>query len=264
MGMIRTAFVLGLAALAAPAAAQLDDPVAREARWAEVRAAIFGDKPVTATTGVITLDAPVRADDAALVPVTLTLHDPAIVAVHLVIDENPSPYAAHLVFGPAADRHAVTFRVRVNGYTNMHAIAEYADGRLVTTTRFVKAAGGCSAPIGVTDEDAMQGMGEMRARFDRAAKGQPIPAVVMVRHPNFTGMQMNQITRLTTPARYVERIEVKSGERSVFTLDGDIALSANPAIGFAFAPRTGEILHVTATDSAKARWEHSFAITQTP
>ena len=39
-------------------------------------------------------------------------------------------------------------RVRVDQYTNVHAVAETADGKLFVSTVFVKAAGGCSAPTG--------------------------------------------------------------------------------------------------------------------
>jgi sulfur-oxidizing protein SoxY len=257
--MIRLAATICLAT-AAPAAAQLDDPAAREARWSEVRRAIFGERAVAVATRGIAIDAPLRAQDAALVPVTLAITDPAVAAVHLVIDENPSPYAAHLRFGPAAVRDGVAFRVRVNGYTTMHAVAEHADGRLAAVSRFVKASGGCSAPIEVSDEEAMAGMGAIRMTFAPAAKYGRVDALVMIRHPNFTGMQMNQVTRLTTPPRYIERLEVTIAGRSIFALDGDISLSANPAIGFAFAGKPGDEVTVVATDSAGARWEQRFTV----
>ena len=259
MGMIRVAPLL-LAAIAAPALAQLDDPAARAGRWAEVRAAIFGARPVADAGASVMLDAPVRAEDAALAPLTVALSDPTLAALHLVIDENPSPYAAQLRFGPAADRSRVTFRVRINGYTNVHAVAEDAAGGLATATRFVKAAGGCSAPIGVTDEQAMAGMGEMRLRFDPVRPGAPVRALLMIRHPNFTGMQVNQLTRLTTPPRYIDHVEVRVGDTSVFTLEGDISLSANPAIGFGLIGKPGDIVTVVATDSAGAKWEQHFVV----
>ena len=119
------------------------------------------------------IDAPVRALDAALVPITLTMprEGPDQGRCHLVIDDNPSPYAAHFAFGPAADPGEIKLRVRVNNYTNIHAVVETKDGQLFETTKFVKASGGCSAPMGMSDEEAMKGMGDMRMKF--AARRRP-------------------------------------------------------------------------------------------
>ena len=41
---------------------------------------------------------------------------------------------------------AISTRVRVNSYTNVHAVAELSDGKLYVVKTYVKASGGCSAP----------------------------------------------------------------------------------------------------------------------
>ena len=41
----------------------------------------------------------------------------------------------------------------------------------------------------------------------------------MIRHPNYTGMQMDQLTREYTPAKFVQEIEVKRGGELVFRMD---------------------------------------------
>jgi sulfur-oxidizing protein SoxY len=176
-----------------------------------------------------------------------------------VIDDNPSPLAAHVTFGPAADPGSLQLRVRVDTYTNMHAVAETRDGRLFGTAAFVKASGGCSAPAAASDEEAMAGMGEMRMRFaPGTGAGKPIQATLMIRHPNFNGMQMNQMTRTYTPARYIEKVSVSYGETKVFDLVTDISLSTNPVIAFAFLPDGNGPIRVVASDSNGGRWEQSF------
>ncbi len=40
-------------------------------------------------------------------------------------------------------------------------------------------------------------MGDMRMKFAETGAGKPVEATLMVRHPNFSGMQMNQVTRDT-------------------------------------------------------------------
>ena len=251
------------AVFTAPAVrAASDDPAEREARWNDLAHAVFGDRALKQGDAVIQLDAPVRAEDASLVPMTVTLagrpDGKPIAGMYLIIDDNPSPVAAHFSFGPAADPREIKLRVRINAYTNVHAIAETADGALYETAKFVKAAGGCSAPMGMSDEEAMKGMGDMRLKFaDGAAPGKPSQATLMVRHPNFNGMQMNQVTRFYTPARYIQTIDVTSGDAKVFDLASDISLASNPVISFGLVPQ-GEV-KVAVTDSEKGHWEQTFA-----
>jgi hypothetical protein len=45
-----------------------------------------------------------------------------------------------------------------------------------------------------------------------------------IRHPQLTGMQMNQITMLYTPMRYVSAVEVKHGDEKLFDLEGSMTL----------------------------------------
>lgn len=245
----------------AHAAGASDTDAERLARWQEIRTSIFGDKAVAETDTLIKVDAPVRALDAALVPITLTMPEKdKIAAVHLVIDDNPSPYAAHITFGPAADPGEIKLRVRVNNYTNIHAIAETKDGKLFETAKFVKASGGCSAPMGMSDEEAMKGMGDMRMKFAEGGAGKAAEATLMIRHPNFSGMQMNQVTRDYTPARYIQKVVVAQGARNILTLDGDISIASNPVINFAFLPEGSAPVTVTASDNQNGRWEHSFPV----
>jgi sulfur-oxidizing protein SoxY len=140
------AVMLGLAA-AMPARAEMDE-AARAARWADLRHAIFGERPVSDGAALVSIDAPARAENAALVPVTLRVDSSRskdVRKLYLVIDDNPSPLAAVFSFGPAADPREIATRVRVDDYTNLHAVAEMADGTLFVAEHFIKAAGGCSA-----------------------------------------------------------------------------------------------------------------------
>src|SRR5690606_24193241 len=122
-----------------------------------------------------------------------------------------------------------------------HAVAETADGKLYQTRAFVKASGGCSAPISVADAEALEGAGQMKMKFGEGDKTGS--ATLMIRHPNFSGMQMNQVTRLYTPARYLDHVKVSYGDKTVFELKGDISLSSDPVIGFAYDPsETGEFI----------------------
>ncbi len=252
---------LSTATLAHAAAGDSDET--RATRWNEIKTQIFGDKQVQPSESAVKIEAPKRADDASLVPITLTLADKDNVkGLSFIIDDNPTPYAAHFTFGPAADPAEVKLRVRVNNYTDVHAVVEKKDGSLQETAAYVKASGGCSAPMGMTDEEAMKGMGDMRMKFagTDAGGGKPVEATLMIRHPNFSGMQMNQVTRDYTPARYIQKIDVSYGDKQIFHMEGDISISQNPVINFAFKPDGKGPIKVAASDNQGGAWEKTFQV----
>ena len=255
------AIVLALlsAALLPGQGAAAPDQTQRAARWNELQTAIFGARTVQAADGLIAMETPDRALDAAYVPITLTMpQKDKVAAVYLFVDDNPSPYAAHFTFGPAADPSQIRLKVRVDSYTDIHAVVETKDGALHQTSRYVKASGGCSAPAGVTPEEASKGMGEMSLKLPAAIRtSAPVEGVLTIRHPNFNGMQMDQATRGYTPARFIREVKVSSGGQSIFTLNADISLSSDPVISFRFMPQNAPI-EVSALDSQDGRWARSF------
>lgn len=259
------ALVLLLALAAVPARAQEDDPVRLE-RWQDLKQAVFGARPVEDGAGVIALDAPARALDAALVPVTVTVAPDGragrIAAVWLLVDSNPSPLAGTFRFGPAADPRILKTRIRVDQYTLVHAVAEAEDGRLFSVARFVKAAGGCSAPSSKDAKLAMSRMGQIRVRLDGEAlhAGEAATAHVQISHPNNNGMQVDQVTNLFIPARYIQDIKVTYGGTPVLSVDADISLSEDPVITFGFVPRGDGPMRVEVLDSAKATFKQEFRL----
>src|SRR6476646_8525152 len=80
---------------------------------------IFNNRPMNDGDDVIAIEMPYRAEDAAIVPVTLrTKLSPGdarrIRSITLVIDRNPAPMAAKFELGPDANVSEISTRVRVN------------------------------------------------------------------------------------------------------------------------------------------------------
>ena len=262
--MLKSILAIALiGAFAAPALA--DEEAERQAHWAELKQAVFGERATVDAAGLIALEAPKRALDAALVPITVTTKPGAgIIGVTVVIDDNPGPLAARVTYGPRGDPSLLALRVRVNQYTLMHAVAETSDGKLHETAQFVKAAGGCSAPVGTNEAESLAEIGRMKLRLSgEVAAGKPVEAQLLIRHPNYNGMQMDQLTRLHTPMRIVQHVDVTLNGERVLTLEGDISLSTDPAIGFRFVPRAEDLpgkLKVVVRDSDNATFEQSFDV----
>ncbi|MEO1280846.1 MAG: quinoprotein dehydrogenase-associated SoxYZ-like carrier [Pseudomonadota bacterium] len=224
--------------------------------WQSLSSDLYGDKAsVTETTEHITLDAPYRALDAAIVPLTITIPakwTPEVARLTLVVDKNPSPVVARFEFGQAAGlgERRISTRVRVDMYSNIRAIAEMKDGRLFMVTKYVKAAGGCSAPALKDMDAALANVGKMKVRHKASVSSSLTEeAQVMIKHPNYSGMQMNQVTGFYIPAKFIEHMEVRKGSELVFSLTGGISLSEDPNIRFTYAAGGNAPLNVKARDT---------------
>ena len=257
--MKRCAALAALVLMASGACAQ----TAAESSWPDVKKLLFKNAAIVEDEAFVSLDAPARSEDAALTPIKLTIHAPAgdlrrVVKVSLVIDENPVPLAGEFTLGAKADVTEIATRVRVNAYTNMHAVAELSDGSLHMTKVYVKAAGGCSAPATKNFEAA--DIGKMKWRVVDDEKPGRADYVVMMRHPNNSGLQMDQVTRLYTPARYVDHLAIYQGDDLVFSVEGGISISEDPNFRFDFARTDSKTLRVDAHDIDNTHFEASWPI----
>ncbi len=256
-----------LIALAAPAAAEgvrKATPEQPSATWDDLRGDLFGERDLGDGAGMIALDLPYRAEDAAIVPVGISI-DPGlghrVTAMTLVIDENPAPVAAEFEFGegmgPVIELSA---RIRVNAYSNVRVIAELDDGSLWQHALFVKASGGCSAPALKDMDAALASLGQIRMRlFDTATAADRRPeAQVMVRHPNSSGFQLDPATNLYIPAHFVDELEVRQGEEVLLRMVGGISISEDPTLRFSYRPDGSESLTVRAIDTDGGVFEAEF------
>jgi sulfur-oxidizing protein SoxY len=230
-------------------------PGAQKDPWPELAGSLFPGRPLADGTGLIAIDMPARAEDAALVPLTVRATLPAgdsrrVKSFTVVIDENPAPLAATFSFGAHAIVPSVSTRVRINSYTNVHAVAELTDGALYVVKTYVKASGGCSAPAVKSADKA--GIGQMRFRqLGKPADGASNlrEAQVMIRHPNNSGLQMDQVTRLYLPAYFVQSVRIFQGEELLLALDGSISISEDPHIRFSYLPTDARTFRVEAVDT---------------
>lgn len=208
----------------------------------------FNGKSIEESNDTIELEAPFRAEDPAIVPIKVSSKfaqskDHYIKKIWLFVDKNPFPFVGEFEFFPESGKADLAMRVRVNTYSNIRAIAETNDGKFSMTKKFVKASGGCSAPIGANLDEAMSRLGKVKFRLDEgAASGQASLAQLMISHPNLTGMQMDQITRFIRKSHFIDQLKVSFNDKPVLKAKIDIAISADPNFRFYFVPdRPGEL-----------------------
>lgn len=213
-----------------------------------LRTQFFASKTIEESDAVIELEAPYRAEDPAIVPVKVIskmpqTKDKYIKKIWVLVDKNPFPFVGEFEFFPESGKADLAMRVRVNTYSNIRAIAETNDGKLTMTKKFVKASGGCSAPVGADLDEAMKRLGKVKFRLDEGLKtGRPTQAQLMISHPNLTGMQMDQMTRYVRKSHFIDQLKVTFNDKPVLKAKIDIAISADPNFRFYFVPdKPGEL-----------------------
>ena len=226
--------------------------------WPGLVQDIFNNRAMNDGAGLIAIEMPYRAEDAAIVPVTLRATLPPgdtrrVLAITLVIDQNPSPMAARFELGPDSSVSEISTRVRVNNYTDVHAVAELSDGQLYMTKTYVKASGGCSAPAAKNADDAKGKLGQMRFRqFAKPGEGPTSgarEAQIMIGHPNNSGLQMDQLTQLYIPPFFVNELRVWQDDSLVLAMKGGISISEDPNIRFTYVPNGAKRFRVEAKDT---------------
>ncbi|MHA7064447.1 quinoprotein dehydrogenase-associated SoxYZ-like carrier [Azospirillum argentinense] len=236
----------------------------QEERWDLLRDMYFSGRTVEDAGSLLSLEAPKRANDAAVVPIRIVTAPGSgvqVTAVYLIVDENPVPMAATFRFAHGDSPQAVDTRVRVNAYTNITAVAETDDGRLLRTTQFVKASGGCSAPALKNAQLAVARMGKMKLNLpDNIVAGKPLTAQLLISHPNYTGMQYDQLNYYFIPAHYVKTVAIRYNGAPVLDVQSDISLSEDPSIHFSLVPEEQGTLDVTAEDSNGRVFQESWPI----
>ncbi|WP_146346685.1 quinoprotein dehydrogenase-associated SoxYZ-like carrier [Falsiphaeobacter marinintestinus] len=232
--------------------------------WDSVKAQLFGERALLDGTRVIAIDAPYRTKDDARTNLAAQIVAPngaQIGKVTVVLDENPMPVSAVFALDAPLPSFFFDITMRVNGPTPLHVIAETTDGRLFVSEAFVKTSGtgACAAPPGTDAELALATLGQMNISVSNALPGQGIGKLsslasrlgrmdVDISHPSLSGMQMDQISLLFIPMRYVETVEIDLDGAGFVEMTGSISLSENPRVGLA-VPQSTRSVDVTMTDT---------------
>jgi sulfur-oxidizing protein SoxY len=254
----------GLGAGVAPAATP--DPYDP---WPGLVQDIFNNRPMNDGADVIAIEMPYRAEDAAIVPVTLRTKllpgdGRRVLTITLVIDQNPAPMAARFDLGPDANVTEISTRVRVNNYTDVHAVAELSDGKLYVTKTYVKASGGCSAPAAKNADEAKSRLGQMRYRqFARPGQGPASgarEAQIMIGHPSNSGLQMDQVTQLYIPAFFVNALRLSQDDSLVLAMEGGISISEDPNIRFTYVSNGAKRFRAEAKDTEGHVFQHEWKV----
>ena len=232
--------------------------------WQAVKEQLYGDRAMLDGTKLIAIDVPYRTFDDARTDIAAFVAAPTGVSIGkvvLVLDENPMPLSAVFELDTPQPRFFFDVTMRVNGPTPLHVVAETTDGRLFMAETFVKTSGqgACSAPPGTDPAEALATLGDMDLLVTEELPQSVSASLsnltlrqrrldVDIQHPSHSGMQMDQISLLYIPMRYVEDIQIDLDGAGYVGLTGSISLSENPRVGIS-VPRDTQSVDVTMTDT---------------
>ena len=255
-----------ITALALLVATALPAAATQEPAWPDLSASLYEDRALLDGARVIAIDAPYRTANDARTHVAANLSAPAglrIGSVTVILDENPMPVSAVFTFDTPQPRFFFDVSLRINGPTPLHIVAEMSDGQLYVAEGFIKTSGqgACAAPPGTDPEEALATLGEMlidvgpMTEAEASLMGQ-LQALadrqrqisVDVSHPSHSGMQMDQISLLFIPMRYVETLDIDLDGQGFVDVTGSISLSENPRVTLG-VPAGAQSVDVTMTDT---------------
>ena len=230
------------------------------AAWSDIRASLYNVRPVAETSPLVRIVAPKRAEDAAVVAVSMTVAAEAVPRVRsltLIVDNNPAPVVATINFadayrkgGDVGDR-TVELRIRLDQLSPVRAILELEDGSLHMASQFVAGSGGCTSTSVKDVDQAILTLGQTRLKVasDRTRGESWREVQAQIRHPNFSGMQIDAKTNSYTPAHFVDRVEFRIGGKMLAAFETGIAISEDPNIRMSFASASSDTLTMTARDT---------------
>ncbi|MFK7762724.1 MAG: quinoprotein dehydrogenase-associated SoxYZ-like carrier [Roseobacter sp.] len=232
--------------------------------WDSIKTQLYGERFLLNGDAIIAIDAPYRTPDDTRANLAAQIVAPEgthLAKITVVLDENPMPVSAVFELENPMPSFYFDITMRVNGATPLHVVAETSDGRVFVSETFVKTSGtgACAAPPGTDPEAALASLGQMGIEVNGTVPGIGSGKLknlasrlgrmdVDISHPSHSGMQMDQISLLFIPLRYVENVEIDLDGAGFVDITGSISLSENPRLGLA-VPQSTRSVDVTMTDT---------------
>lgn len=232
--------------------------------WPGLKEELYGSRSIHDGSDLIDIDAPYRSPNDARTDIAAQVvapHGLKIGRVTVVLDNNPMPVSAVFALDTPQPSFFFDVTMRVNGPTPLHVVAETTDGQLFMAETYVKTSGlgACAAPPGTDPKLALATLGQMRVNLSDAlvdASARQLSTLTNrtkwveldISHPSHSGMQMDQISLLFIPMRYVESIEIDLDGVGYVDVTGSISLSENPHLAFSVPMETRSI-DVTMADT---------------
>lgn len=238
--------------------------------WPMVKERFFNQRPVT-STHLIKVIAPLGAENAAQVPVTLQVsnqqQDP-IKSIYLFVDANPIPMVAHYQFPLSFNTLALSTRIRMENDSHIRAIAETEQGELLMATTIVNAGGGCAGAVAEDEAIVRENAGKVKFQLNPPYKlNETASATLQIKHPMYTGLQTDTKTKRLKPAFYMQYVDILFEQTTVMKVEFNVGTAENPYLNFRFDLPTShhhthvDKVHIQLSDNEQKAVTHTIHLT---
>jgi len=205
--------------------------------WPMIKERFFNHRSIS-PTNLIQIIAPLGAENAAQVPVTLKasnqLQDP-IKSIYLLVDANPIPMVAHYQFPLSFNALELSTRIRMENDSHIRAIAETESGVLLMASTIVNAGGGCAGAVPEDETIVRENAGKIKFQINPPYKlHETASASLQIKHPMYTGLQFDTKTKQLKPAFYIQHADIMFEETNVMQIDFNVGTAENPHLSFKF------------------------------
>ena len=208
-----------------------------EKNWPLIKEAFFQQRPIL-VSNLMQLSAPLGAENAAQVPMTLKVKNQpqdAIKKLYILIDANPIPLAATYHFPQYFKQLELSTRVRLESDSMIRVIAETAKGQLLMAYTPVNAGGGCAGTVAEDEAIVRASAGKIKFQLNPPYKlHETASATLQVKHPMYTGLQTDAVTKQIKPAFYAKEVDVEFDQTKVMHIEFGVGTAENPHVNFNF------------------------------
>ena len=199
--------------------------------WPYVKERLFGTRAVVelADNHELTISGPVRASSGAQVPITITVDTDRFVALHLIIDGNPTQHAATFKLTKRTQTTEISTRIRMETDSYVRIVGETIQGQLFAHKTGIRASGGCSGYMDVHDPELTLDLGKILYKSKDGYQ------TTRIKHPMFTGLQKDLDSGGYIPEWIIKTITwVDDNDMIVMQADTEISIAQDPYIKFKY------------------------------
>lgn len=225
--------------------------------WAVIQSAFFPNKQVDIATNEVTILAPLQAEDASLVPVTIdvALPDTNIAHIYLFTDANPIIHTA--TFTPASQKSfQVSTRIRLESNSYFRVVVETNAGKFLMASVPIKTpGGGCGGGVSTDEASLRANSGAMKMQL---LNEESRPKMALhIRHPMRTGFERTA-QGYYAKAWFINQLTFKQHDQRFLTVELGPGISANPYLKLSLNVDHNSAIEVTASDNEGKAFQQLF------
>lgn len=229
-------------------------------QWESIKATYFNDQTVEDAEENIVIEAPVQAENAAMVPFAfkVNLNDDNISKVYVFTDANPILLTATFNFKLPQQSVDIATRIRLEKNSVVRVIAQTQDGRVLMKTVEIKTPGGGCGGGEMTDEAKLRASaGKMKMRWFKPDEKNAGSFVLNIKHPMRTGFERT-FQGYFAKAWFIQHVDFIIDHQPYFEALLGPGISADPYFRFNLPEQKMEMLLVKLKDNEGQHFQQLF------